>query len=201
MAWFHNLRISSKLLVAFGVLLGFTTALGLFALACMDDMRGASDEVSADRLPSILPLVSVLFCFFVARSISRPLARAVGVAERIAGGDLGVRIGETAWDETGRLLASLRHMVHRLAEVIGEVREGANALASASSQLATSSQSLAQTTSEQASASTAEALSSQAEALLRLVSFFHLWEGSEQLAHLPPRAPIVGTRYGQERAA
>jgi methyl-accepting chemotaxis protein len=93
----------------------------------------------------------LLLCLLLARMISKPLAHAVGVADRIAEGDLTVRIEVTAEDETGRLLGAMQRMVHKLAEVIGEVREGSNALASASSQVSSSSQSLSQGTSEQAS--------------------------------------------------
>jgi methyl-accepting chemotaxis protein len=96
-------------------------------------------------------LLGLLLSIFVSRVISRPLEQAVAVADRIAEGDLTVHIATEAQDETGRLLAALQRMVQKLAQVIGEVREGASALASASSQVSASSQSLSQGTSEQAS--------------------------------------------------
>ncbi|WP_235879987.1 methyl-accepting chemotaxis protein [Polyangium aurulentum] len=95
--------------------------------------------------------VSALLCYVVARIISHPLADAVNVADRIAEGDLTVRIQTVTEDETGRLLGSMRVMADKLAQVIGEVRDGAGALASASVQLSSASQGLAQGTSEQAS--------------------------------------------------
>jgi methyl-accepting chemotaxis protein len=93
----------------------------------------------------------VLIGFVLSRSISRPLGDAVAVADRIAEGDLTVRIDVRREDEVGLLLTSMQRMVRKLAQVIGEVREGSHALASASSQLSASSQSLAQGNSEQAS--------------------------------------------------
>jgi methyl-accepting chemotaxis protein len=96
-------------------------------------------------------LISGLLCYLIARVISRPLAEAVSVADRIADGDLTVRIDTTSDDEAGRLLVAMRSMVDRLAQVIGEVRDGAGALASAAVQVSSSSQSLSQGTSEQAS--------------------------------------------------
>jgi methyl-accepting chemotaxis protein len=96
-------------------------------------------------------LAGLLLCFFLSRVISRPLVGAVAVADRISEGDLTVRIEVSTQDETGRLLAAMQRMVRKLAEVIGEVREGSDALASASAQVSSSSQSLAQGTSEQAS--------------------------------------------------
>ncbi len=96
-------------------------------------------------------LLSGLLCYLIARVISRPLIEAVTVANRLAEGDFAVRIEATSDDETGRLLAAMRGMVDRLRLVIREVRDGANALASAAVQVSSSSQSLAQGTSEQAS--------------------------------------------------
>ncbi|HYO56151.1 methyl-accepting chemotaxis protein [Archangium sp.] len=96
-------------------------------------------------------LIGLLLSMLIARVISRPLNNAVQVADRIAEGDLTVRISSEGEDETGRLLTALERMVRKLAQVIGEVREGSTALASASSQVSSSSQSLSQGTSEQAS--------------------------------------------------
>jgi methyl-accepting chemotaxis protein len=96
-------------------------------------------------------LIGVFLAFFTARIISKPLLGAVVMADRIAEGDLTATIEVTTNDETGRLLAALQRMGQKLAEVIREVREGSDALASASAQVSSSSQSLAQGTSEQAS--------------------------------------------------
>ena len=96
-------------------------------------------------------LVGLVLSILIARLISRPLTDAVQVADRIAEGDLTVRITSATEDETGRLLAAMQRMVQKLAQVISEVREGAGTLASASAQVSSSSQSLSQGTSEQAS--------------------------------------------------
>ena len=96
-------------------------------------------------------LISSLLCFLIARVIARPLTEAVSVADRIAKGDLSVQIDTVSDDETGRLLGAMRSMVQRLAQVMGEVRDGAGALASAAVQISSASQGLSQGTSEQAS--------------------------------------------------
>jgi methyl-accepting chemotaxis protein len=95
--------------------------------------------------------LGLILCLAIAWSISRPLAEAVKVAGRIAEGDLAVRIDVTRKDEMGQLLAAMRGMAQRLAQVIGEVREGAAALASAAGQVSASSQGVSQGTAEQAS--------------------------------------------------
>ena len=96
-------------------------------------------------------VVGAVLAFTVSRSITRPLGQAVTVADRIAGGDLSVRIEGTSGDEVGRLLTAMGAMNQQLARIISEVREGAGALASAAVQVSSSSQGLSQGTSEQAS--------------------------------------------------
>ena len=53
MRWFHNLKISSKLLAAFLLLLALTVAMGFFGISQMGHMRTAFDAVSTNWMPSI----------------------------------------------------------------------------------------------------------------------------------------------------
>jgi methyl-accepting chemotaxis protein len=96
-------------------------------------------------------LLGALLCWVVARSITRPLAEAVRVADRIAEGELTVRIEAATQDEAGQMLAAMKRMVRRLEQALREVFHGAGALASAAAQVAASAQALSQGTSEQAS--------------------------------------------------
>jgi methyl-accepting chemotaxis protein len=119
------------------------------------ESQKADDIYTFNRnLIAILSLLAVLvaaaMAFVIMRSITRPLNRAVAVADQIAEGDLNVVIGETAKDETGKLLASIQHMVHKLSQVITDVRQSADTLASSSEQINSTSQSLSQAASEQA---------------------------------------------------
>jgi methyl-accepting chemotaxis protein len=86
----------------------------------------------------------------VTRSISRPLNRAVSVANSLAEGDLGVQVEVDSKDETGRLLSSMQHMTERLRSVMADVRSAADSLSSASEQVSATSQSLSQAATEQA---------------------------------------------------
>ncbi|QRK11055.1 methyl-accepting chemotaxis protein [Archangium violaceum] len=95
-------------------------------------------------------LSGLLLAFFIMRSITRPLAEAVELAQRIAEGDLTVRATRSQRDETGRLLGSMNEMSERLSGTIGEVLDGARSLAAASEQVSSTAQSLSQGTSEQA---------------------------------------------------
>lgn len=86
----------------------------------------------------------------ITRSITRPLAQAVDVADRLSEGDLTMRVQPEGRDETARLLTSMRNMVERLSRIIGEVRSSADGLSSASEQVSGTAQSLSQSNSEQA---------------------------------------------------
>ena len=87
---------------------------------------------------------------WLTRSITRPLGEALLVAERVAEGDLTVRVVPTGRDEPGRLLGVLAEMVRRLAEMIGDIHTAAKDLSAASGQVSSASQTLSQGASEQA---------------------------------------------------
>jgi methyl-accepting chemotaxis protein len=106
--------------------------------------------------------VAIGVALWVTRSITSPVLAAVVAADRIARGDLRDSVEVTSRDEIGRLQTSMRVMAGKLAEVIGEVRTGADALAGASSQVSSTAQTLSQGTGEQA-ASVEETTSSLEE--------------------------------------
>ncbi len=96
--------------------------------------------------------VPVLLCvfWFVRRSVTRPLAKAVAVAARLAEGDLTVRLDANSNDEIGRLLSAMQHMAGQLARIISEGRSAADSLTGASEQVSATAQSISQGASEQA---------------------------------------------------
>jgi methyl-accepting chemotaxis protein len=94
----------------------------------------------------------VLVSLIVTRGVTGPIARAVRMAEALREGDLTVRVGTTSNDEIGVLLSELDRLAIRLTEVLGNVRDNAEGIASASGQVATSASGLSQGTSEQAAA-------------------------------------------------
>jgi methyl-accepting chemotaxis protein len=92
----------------------------------------------------------VVIAWFLTVSVTKPLAIAVETANRLAEGDLTVRIDATSKDETGQVLQAMKHMIEKLSEVVTNVNSGAQALASASEEVSATSQSLSQASSEQA---------------------------------------------------
>ncbi|MDE2121454.1 MAG: methyl-accepting chemotaxis protein, partial [Betaproteobacteria bacterium] len=95
-------------------------------------------------------LLAVALAWSITRSITRPLHQAVQLVQRIADGDLTVRVQSASRDETGQLLGAMGQMVERLTALIGSVRQSAAQLLAASSQVSSTSQSLSQAASEQA---------------------------------------------------
>jgi two-component system, sensor histidine kinase and response regulator len=80
----------------------------------------AKDAYNAGRtailgIGTLAILVSAALAFWITRSITRPLRRAVQTAMRVASGDLSDNIRVRTRDETGQLLAALKEMMQSLA--------------------------------------------------------------------------------------
>jgi len=89
--------------------------------------------------------------WLIARSITRPIAEAVKVAQTVAAGDLTSRIEVRSTDETGQLLAALKAMNESLVGIVSRVRNSSDSIATGSAQIATGNADLSQRTEEQAS--------------------------------------------------
>jgi methyl-accepting chemotaxis protein len=94
--------------------------------------------------------IAALVAWWITRSITRPLARALEVANTVAAGDLTSRIDVTTRDEMGQLLQALKSMNENLAQTVSTVRSGTETIASASAQVAAGSQDLSARTEQQA---------------------------------------------------
>lgn len=94
--------------------------------------------------------IGALLAWFLTRSITRPIIQAVSVANRLAEGDLTVRIEAVSKDETGQMLQAMQNMITKLSQVVADVNAGAQALSSASEEVSATAQSLSQAASEQA---------------------------------------------------
>ncbi len=103
-------------------------------------------------LAAVASVLSVLVGFLTTRRITAPLTEAVGIARRVAEGDLTSRITIRTRDETGQLMEALKGMHDSLANIVGEVRAGTETMASASREMTTGNMDLSAHTQEQASA-------------------------------------------------
>ncbi|WP_229296983.1 methyl-accepting chemotaxis protein [Herbaspirillum sp. CAH-3] len=91
-----------------------------------------------------------LIAWLLTRSISRPLAQAVSVAQSVQSGDLGSRIEVTSKDELGQLMAALKGMNDSLVAIVGEVRQGTDTIAVASDEIKRGNMDLSHRTEQQA---------------------------------------------------
>ena len=94
--------------------------------------------------------VGAVMAWLTTRGVTRPLAKAVVLAQAVAAGDLTTQVEATSADEVGQLMQALKEMNGSLATVVGRVRSGTNAIATGSGQIAAGNQDLSQRTEEQA---------------------------------------------------
>ena len=97
-------------------------------------------------------LFAAVFGWFTTRSITGPVNRARDAAERVAEGDLTVDLHTEGKDETAQLLGALSLMKDNLTRIVGDVRQNAEGVATASAQIAQGNNDLSSRTEEQASA-------------------------------------------------
>ena len=95
--------------------------------------------------------VLLVIGLFVSRSITRPLDKAVSVAQRVAAGDLTSSIDTRATDETGKLLRSLEAMNESLKKIVRDVRSSTTSISHASQEVAAGNADLSSRTEQQAS--------------------------------------------------
>ncbi|WP_010664298.1 methyl-accepting chemotaxis protein [Marinilabilia salmonicolor] len=109
----------------------------------------------------VLLLVGLILALLLPNSIANPIIQGVGLAEKVAAGNLSVRFDTNRKDEVGRLGVALDNMVKNLRVIIGDITEGTREMVEASTSLSRESTELAEGASEQASA--AEEVSSSME--------------------------------------
>jgi methyl-accepting chemotaxis protein len=97
-----------------------------------DDSKAIVESVSHARTWVVTGvgaaiIVAVLIAMFVVRSITRPLAKAVGLVDQVSQGDLSSQVEVTSKDELGQMLGALNGMVANfkaLSQVAVKISEG-----------------------------------------------------------------------------
>ena len=96
-------------------------------------------------------LLGVVIALALSRGITRPLADAVELANRIADGDLTHEIRVQRRDELGHLVQALNGMRSSLLKVVGEIRQASDGIGVAASEIAMGNQDLSSRTEQSAS--------------------------------------------------
>lgn len=122
------------------------------------ELAGAevTNEVASSRILLLILgttalLVGAALAWKLTHSITRPLDRAVSIAETVAAGDLTSDVRVDSADETGQLLGALKRMNESLVHIVEQVRSSSESIATGSAQIASGNADLSQRTEEQAS--------------------------------------------------
>jgi methyl-accepting chemotaxis protein len=99
----------------------------------------------------VATILGALLAIWMTHNITRPLAMAIGLAKRVAGGDLTAKVEVRSKDETGELMAALSDMNGSLVRIVAEVRTGSDTIAAASNQIAAGNLDLSSRAEQQAS--------------------------------------------------
>lgn len=109
-------------------------------------------EILLLSMQLLLLTAAVSLAVVFVRSITTPVAQAVGVAKAVAEGDLGVEVPVQGSNELGQLMQALAFMRDHLAQVVTQVRQGSDGVATASAEIAEGNNDLSARTEQQASA-------------------------------------------------
>ncbi|MGB0468290.1 MAG: methyl-accepting chemotaxis protein [Pontibacterium sp.] len=99
---------------------------------------------------AVIALLGFLVSWLAARAIVLPLTKTVEVGERVAAGDMSVKIDVTSRDETGQVAQALKTMTEKLRGIVSEVKSASDIVASGSSEISVAGQQLSQGATEQA---------------------------------------------------
>ena len=111
-----------------------------------------SSKIVLSALGALAIALGALLAAVLARSVTRPLAVAVAAANDFARGDLTRNMQTSGSDETAQLLQAMERMRTSLAVVVSHVRQGSDAVSTASAEIAQGNNDLSTRTEQQASA-------------------------------------------------
>ncbi len=161
-------------------------------------VHSANQAYAQDRAITIAVCVTAALAagtlgWFLSNAVTKPLLRAVKLAEAVASGDLSSHIVVDRHDETGQLLAALKRMNESLVVMVGRVRQSADGIATASTEIANGNMDLSSRTEQQASA-----LEQTAASMQEMTSTVQQnADSSRQASQLASSAADVAGRGGQ----
>jgi methyl-accepting chemotaxis protein len=131
--------------------------------AARDDYAAAQASYAFTRnlglaLVALAVLLGVGLALWIVRSITGPLARLQDVTGRVEqSGDLSLRTNISSQDEVGRTAAAFDRMMAKIAALIGDTRQSAEAIAAAAHSMATAGAQVEQSSAAQSEAASAVA--------------------------------------------
>ena len=120
--------------------------------------KAAENKATADKAMLVMiafvvagVALAIAFGLYIARIISRPLREIVGLAGKVADGDLAVEVHFKSKDEVGELGKAFNTMVDNTNAAMVSINEAAEQVAAGAQQIAASGEALSQGSTEQAS--------------------------------------------------
>ena len=154
--------------------------------------QGASAKIQMIVLSVVAALLAIATGGFITRTITRPINRAVQLAEAVAQGNLTHHLEVDTRDEIGRLLGALKHMTENLHRIVGRVRDGTDTITRASREVASGNLDLSSRTEQQASS-----LEETAAAMEQLTSTVKQnADNAQEASRLASNASQVATKGG-----
>ncbi|MES2740588.1 MAG: methyl-accepting chemotaxis protein [Pseudomonadota bacterium] len=143
-------------------------------------------------LGGVAMALGIGLAYWISKSITIPINRAVRVAETVSKGDLTSAIEVRGTDETGKLMTALKLMNDSLVDIVGQVRGGTDTMHTASGEIATGNLDLSSRTEQQASS-----LQETAASMEELTSTVRLnAENARQASQMADQASHIASRGG-----
>ncbi len=102
-----------------------------------DLQTSTANSINTALLVATIALaIGIVAAYILTISITRPIHKAVLVANRLSEGDLTIEVGEVSKDETGILLSAIQNTARNLRDMISIISNASNELAFASEELA-----------------------------------------------------------------
>jgi len=108
----------------------------------IDDFNGPINAIRNGLILAILffSIVGSIFGMWFSKTITKPINAMLKVSNKVASGDLTVKLNSRSKDEIGQLFAALGIMTQNMRDVLGKVQRSAFDVASTAQQLSASSQ-------------------------------------------------------------
>jgi methyl-accepting chemotaxis protein len=164
----------------------------------INELSGEIQEIKRESRRTVILLgclctaFGIVCAWWLTRSITVPVKAAVEVAQRVAAGDLTANPQVGGRDEIGQLQSALKHMNDQLLRMVHDIRNGSDAIATASAEIAAGNLDLSGRTEQQASS--LEETASSMEELNSTVT--QNAENARQASQLAASASEVAGRGG-----
>jgi len=145
---------------------------------------------------TLVTVICIVLAWRITRSITEPLSEAVALSHAVSQGDLTMQARVQGEDEVAQLVQSMNEMSRNLSRLVADVRQGTDAIATASTQIAQGNADLSARTEQQAASLQETAASMhQMTQTVRANS-----DNASQANQLVAQATQVATRGGDDVA-